>query len=194
MVLDIIHALQIIGAVLLMFFLPGFVLVQALFPRKNELDEEHDLLFRIVLGVGLSIVITALDGFVLGSIGINPMTNKGFWDPFYIAASLSLITLILFIIGWYKGSYHFLKSPKKQPESALEAIAENRGKYLKYMQELKRHRKEIEKLILKTENASPEERKRYNLKKSKLETIVKKLEDKLIDLGKTEVPTLKDEY
>jgi uncharacterized membrane protein len=194
MVLDIIQALQIIAAVLLMFFLPGFVLVQALFPRKNELDEEHDLLFRIVLGVGLSIVITALDGFVLGSIGINPMTDKGFWDPFYIAVSLSLITLILFIIGWYKGSYPFLKSPKKQPESALESVAENRELYYKYMQELKRDRKKIEKLILKTENASPEERKQYNLKKSKLEAKVKKLEDKLIDLGKTEAPTLKEEY
>ena len=66
MALEILQVLQIIGAVLLMFFLPGFMLVQVLFPRKNELDEECHLMFRMILGVGLSIVITVLDGFVLG--------------------------------------------------------------------------------------------------------------------------------
>ena len=194
MALDILQVLQIIGAVLLMFFLPGFMLLQALFPRRNELDEEHDLLFRVVLGVGLSIVITALDGFVLGSLGINPMTDKGFWDPFYITISLSLITVIFFVIGWYKGSYPFLKGPKRQTESALETINENRELYYKYMNELKRHRHSIEKLVIKSENAPPEDRKRYKLKKTKLEARVKELEDKLIDLGKTEIPSLKEDY
>ena len=53
------------------------MLVNVLFPRRNELDEEDDLLYRIVLGIALSIVITVLNGFVLGTIGINPDTGKG---------------------------------------------------------------------------------------------------------------------
>lgn len=194
MTLDILQIFQIIGAVLLMFFLPGFMLVQALFPRKNELDEEHDLLFRVVLGIGMSIVITALDGFVLGSLGINPATDKGFWDPFYITLSLSLITIVLFFIGWYRGSYPSLKKSKKRPESTLQLIDTNRENYLKIMNQLKQKRKMIEKLIIKLENAPPEERKRYEGRKSRLEKKVKKLEDELIELGKAEVTTENDEY
>jgi uncharacterized membrane protein len=194
MALDILQIFQIIGAVLLMFFLPGFMLVQALFPRKNELDEEHDLLFRVVLGIGMSIVITALDGFVLGSLGVNPVTDKGFWDPFYITLSLSLITIVLFFIGWYRGSYPSLKKSKKRPESTLQVIDENRENYLKIMNQLKQKRKMIEKLIIKLENAPPEERKRYEGRKSRLEKKVKKLEDELIELGKAEITTENDEY
>lgn len=194
MALDILQIFQIIGAVLLMFFLPGFMLVQALFPRKNELDEEHDLLFRVVLGIGMSIVITALDGFVLGSLGVNPATDKGFWDPFYITLSLSLITIVLFFIGWYRGSYPSLKKSKKRPESTLQLIDINRENYLKIMNQLKQKRKMIEKMIIKLENAPPEERKRYEGRKSRLEKKVKKLEDELIELGKAEVTTENDEY
>jgi hypothetical protein len=194
MAVDILQIIQIIGAILLMFFLPGFMLVQAMFPRKKELDEEHDILFRIVLGVGMSIVITALDGFVLGSLGINPATDKGFWEPFYITLSLTSITIVLFLIGLYRGSYPYIYKPKKQPESSLKFIEKNRDDYLNIMDQLKQNRLEIEKIIHKLENAPLEDRKKYEIRKSKLEKKVKKLEDELIELGKSETVSDSDEY
>jgi hypothetical protein len=194
MALEILQILQIIGAMLLMFFLPGFMLVQALFPRKKELDEEYDLLLRIVLGVGMSIVITALDGFVLGSLGVNPDTDKGYWEPFYITLSLASITVILFAIGLYRGGYPFLFVPKKQSDSKLKFVEKDSEDYIKIMDQLKTHRNEIEKIIHKLENIPLEERKKYEIEKNNLEKKVKKLEDELIELGKSEVVSDSDEY
>ena len=71
----VLEIIQVIVAFLLIFFLPGFMLVQVLFPRKNELDEEDDFLYRIVLGIGLSIVITVLNGPMFQALaGVMPDT------------------------------------------------------------------------------------------------------------------------
>ena len=64
--MDILQLLQIIGAMLLMFFLPGFMLVQAMFPRKNELDEEYDLLKQA-------------QAAVRNAIKVDEFSNTG-WD------------------------------------------------------------------------------------------------------------------
>jgi len=53
--MDPLGLLRILFAIILLF-LPGFLLVQALFPKKNELSEEDDWLYRIVLSCVLSIV------------------------------------------------------------------------------------------------------------------------------------------
>ena len=53
----IIDILKIIFAAVIILFLPGFFLVMALFPKKNELSEDDDWLFRIVLSVVLSILL-----------------------------------------------------------------------------------------------------------------------------------------
>ncbi|PIV69253.1 MAG: hypothetical protein COS08_05015, partial [Euryarchaeota archaeon CG01_land_8_20_14_3_00_38_12] len=49
-----INPFQVIFGLLLIFFLPGFTFVKALFPRKEELDEEFGTLYQIVLGIGMS--------------------------------------------------------------------------------------------------------------------------------------------
>ena len=51
-------ALQVIGALILIFFLPGIMLVQALFPRQGELDPDFDT--------------TAMDN-VLSKAGLPPL-------------------------------------------------------------------------------------------------------------------------
>jgi uncharacterized membrane protein len=62
------EAIRIILAMILLFFLPGILLVQAVFPRKGELDPEFDWLYRLGIGIGLSIVLTILVGFGLNSL------------------------------------------------------------------------------------------------------------------------------
>ncbi len=109
--IGILDALRILVGLLLIFFLPGYLLVKALFPGRNELDKEYNLIYEIGLGMGLSIVIAILDGFLLGSvhqlIGFRD-GGKGYFDTPYIVGSLLLICLLLFIAGWYRGAFPWM--------------------------------------------------------------------------------------
>src|SRR3979409_2674529 len=68
---------RVIGALVLLFFLPGFLLVNALYPRKGELDRECDRLYRITLGIVLSIAVTVFWSFFLTSLGVNAAPGLG---------------------------------------------------------------------------------------------------------------------
>ena len=109
-----INPLQVAFGLILIFFLPGFLLVKALFPGRNELDKEYNLIYEIGLGMGLSIVIAILDGFMLGSlhqlIGFRTVDGRevGYFDTPYIVSSLLLISLALFIAAWYRGAFPWM--------------------------------------------------------------------------------------
>jgi len=101
-------ALRLIGALLLIFFIPGIMLVQALFPRKGELDNELEWLYRLALGIGLSIVITILVNFGLNSLGVNPETGMGYVTAGPITLCLVLLSLLFFLIAWLRGGMPFM--------------------------------------------------------------------------------------
>jgi len=105
MVLDIIIAA--IG-LLMIFFIPGFTFIRALFPRKEDLDPEYGLLYQIALGMAMSIVLTILVGIFLASLGTNPATGKGYFDAPYLWVSLITISCVFFFVGWYRGGYPIL--------------------------------------------------------------------------------------
>jgi len=114
MELGIIEVLRIILGLLLIFFLPGYLLVKALFPGRNELDKEYNLIYEIGLGMGLSIVVAILDGFFLGSlhqlVGFRTVdgAEKGYFDTPYIVSSLLIICMLLFIAAWYRGAFPWM--------------------------------------------------------------------------------------
>ena len=102
--------LALIPALLLLFFLPGWTLINALFPRKGELDREYDLLYRLTLGVVMSIVVTILYGFALNSLGVRPgppppATQYGYFDAGNLWAGLTTATAAFFAAGWWRGAY-----------------------------------------------------------------------------------------
>ena len=80
-----INYLRVIAGLVLVLFLPGYTLIQAMFPRKGELDEEFDVLYRVTLGMAMSICVVILIGFVLGNPSLGnapdwlciPMGNAG---------------------------------------------------------------------------------------------------------------------
>ena len=72
-----------------MLFLPGYSLIAALFPRKDDLDAIE----RIALSFGLSIAITPLLGLALN------------YTPFGIRLSPVLIVLSIFTISLAIGAY-----------------------------------------------------------------------------------------
>lgn len=94
--------IRIAIGLLLIFFFPGFTLMRLLFPRAEELDTEMGLLFQAVLGAVMSVVISVLVGFILGSPILQGFTSINIW------LSLGGMTILFFILGWYRGAYQFL--------------------------------------------------------------------------------------
>ncbi|MEC9332569.1 MAG: DUF1616 domain-containing protein, partial [Candidatus Thermoplasmatota archaeon] len=52
-----INWIRVVAGLLLVLFLPGYTLIQAMFPRRGELDEEFDTLYRVTLGMAMSICV-----------------------------------------------------------------------------------------------------------------------------------------
>jgi len=83
--------LRIIFALPLLLFLPGYLFIAVMFPRKGELSPIE----RFTLSIGLSIAITVFDGFALN------YTTWGF-RPNSIVMSLSLIMAILLMAAYIR--------------------------------------------------------------------------------------------
>ncbi len=85
------YYLRFAAAIIFILYVPGYTLIEALYPRRDELEK----LERFALNVGLSIALVSLLGFVL---------NYSPWgirlDPALI--SLSLLTLALALVGVYR--------------------------------------------------------------------------------------------
>jgi len=138
-----INYLRVIAGLLLVLFLPGYTLIQAMFPRRGELDEEFDTLYRITLGMAMSICVVILVGFVLGnpSLGNAPDWegisdgDKGYFQTFFVTISLLLTTLLFFIAGWYRGAYPWMANihpslARAPPGIRIEAELAVAGKYI----------------------------------------------------------------
>ena len=87
----------------LVLFLPGYTLINVLFPRKGELDREYDALYRITLGIVMSIVVLVLLGFFLNAV--SPPTGMGYFTGPNLWLSLSALTAAFFAAGWWRGAY-----------------------------------------------------------------------------------------
>jgi len=96
---------QTIIALIFIFFLPGYMLINALYPRKGELDPEYDSLYRVTLGIVMSVAIAIFVGFGLNSLGVNPETGLGYFLAPNIWLTLIILTIIFFLIGWFRGAY-----------------------------------------------------------------------------------------
>jgi uncharacterized membrane protein len=79
--------LRIVFALPLLLFVPGYALIAAMFPRKEELS----LIERFTLSIGLSIAIFVFDGFAISVTAWR-------FRPGPIVYSLSLITVILTLL------------------------------------------------------------------------------------------------
>jgi len=98
---------QLVLALVLLFFLPGWTLINALFPRKGELDREYDVLYRISLGIVMSVVVVILFGFGLNSL-TSPASEVGYFTAGNLWAGLTILTGVFFATGWWRGAYPIL--------------------------------------------------------------------------------------
>lgn len=140
-------------SLLLIFFLPGWLLVNALFPRKGELDREYDTLYRIAIGVVMSIVVVVLYGFGLNSLGVGA-SGIGYFVSDNLWLGLSAISFALFWIGWWRGAYPGLarispalaRLPPPEPQSILARDAVDRKTMLR-LRELAAERETLRRRI-----------------------------------------------
>ncbi len=82
---------RIILGLPLLLFIPGYVLLAALLPRKTSLDAVE----RVALGFGLSIAVTSLIGLLLNS---TPWGIR----LYPILVTLTFFIVITSIIAWYR--------------------------------------------------------------------------------------------
>jgi uncharacterized membrane protein len=96
------NPLQVVLGVAIVFLLPGYTLVNLLFPRRGELDPEYDQVYRMTLGMGMSIVISILVGFGLNAIST---AQHGYVSAGPLWAVLLSLTGLFAAIGWLRGAY-----------------------------------------------------------------------------------------
>ncbi len=161
------NPLQVIAAVIVLFFLPGYTLINMLFPKRGELDLEYDQLYRIGLGMGMSIVISILTGYVLGYLAL--------FYASYIWIALVNLTIVFFIIGFYRGAYPTLRTwigleenDKKDQLLLLNNLLSERKEELKKL-------KEAEKLI----RMDPKHRERYEPKRKEALKRIRDIDEKI---------------
>ena len=178
----IVDIIRIVAAFVLILFLPGFFLVMALFPKKNELSEEDDWLYRMVLSVVLSIVISIILAFIIGQFGVNRDTGKGYFTPLYIVPSLIGICVVFFVIGVIRGGYPIIYTPRSErvitslPKEKRKGLKEKMERFRELELEVKRLRSNLENdLSYKAKKKFKEELKE---KEGELEKISKELKIK----------------
>ena len=121
--MDALTFVRLLLTVIMVMFLPGYLLVNAIFPARGQLDVEMDQLYRIGIGMVMSIFITVADGIFLNTLGTDS-TGHGYITGTNLWITLSIITAFLFVLGWYRGAYPKLGQihPKLHREPKKEAL------------------------------------------------------------------------
>jgi len=83
--------LRIVLGCLFLIFFPGYTLLSALFPKRDNLDGIE----RLALSFGLSIAVVPLIGLILN---YTPWGIK----LYPVLASISLFIIVTSAVGWYR--------------------------------------------------------------------------------------------
>lgn len=188
--LGIVSVLRVLGALLLTFVIPGLLLVNLLYPRRGELDPEYDAVYRLALGIVLSIAVVVLWGFLLNSLGVNAATGLGFVQGPYIAAGLIGLSALFFAVGWWRGAYPWMarlhpslaRVPKPGPESLLTEAQKDhriRMKLEELASERERLRRSIKDLERRMQLHSADARSHYEARRDEARADLKRVETEL---------------
>ncbi len=188
--LGIVAFFRILGALLLTFVIPGLLLVNLLYPRKGELDREYDAVYRLTLGIVLSIAVTVLWGFLLNSLGVNAATGLGFVQGPEIAAGLIGLSILFFVVGWWRGAYPWMgrlhPSLTRMPKPAAESLLteeERDHRIRKKLEDLAAERERLRRMIKDLERRmqlhSADARSHYEEKRDEARADLKRVESEL---------------
>jgi len=113
----------ILGGALL-FFLPGFTVTRAIFPRLRLRgpDRLRGALETVTLSFTLSVVLTVLVGFAL--LRLSPGGFEAGWTDPLLEACLGAIAIVALAVGLLEGSYAAVPPPPPPPEPGSEGAWE----------------------------------------------------------------------
>ena len=185
------NPLQVIYGFVLVLFLPGFTLIQMLFPRKGEFDEEFDMLYRVTLGIAMSMVVVILTGFFLAHPSV-----RLFKEP-YLSATYLSFSAAFFAGGWYRGAYPWLGTihpslyriaPKVSPDTDDLVPAKEITPTLVELRRLAKDRQDLRKRIKEIERkariSSPSLKKYWENRKNVFLQDLRDIEKKIGSLEK----------
>ncbi len=180
---------QVVAGIAIIFFIPGYTLVNLLFPRRGELDPEYDFIYRTAIGMGLSVVIAIMTGFALNAMSTeeHPYVTSG---PLWTA--LLSLTAVFVLAGWFRGAYP--RAGLIHP--VLFRIPPSAGPPKVKRADFSKHRR-IERLILEREQmlgdlrlyadrsstSNPQRRLYYSKRLDQVRVRVEEINDELKKLG-----------
>lgn len=95
-----------LALLVLPLFLPGYVLVNALFPARGSLGGDLDAVYRLFLAVLLSVALTAALGTLLVVLSAG---ERVLFLPSILWPVLAALTTALFLVGVLRGGYPWLQ-------------------------------------------------------------------------------------
>lgn len=95
---------SVLGGLVLLFFAPGFLLLEALFPGRRWFAAFHPVALPL-LSVVASVGILVLVGSALGFTGTFYGHKTG---PPYLELALGALCVVLFAVAWWRGAFPLL--------------------------------------------------------------------------------------
>lgn len=92
-----------LALMVLLFFLPGYLLTNAVFPQRGSLGGDLDPLYRIFVGVVLSVSLAVAFGSALVILGER--IGEVLFRPEYLWPVLIVISVVFFFVGTARGAY-----------------------------------------------------------------------------------------
>ncbi|NOZ59711.1 MAG: DUF1616 domain-containing protein [Euryarchaeota archaeon] len=110
MLAELIEVPRAVLGLIFLFFVPGYALVWAIYPRREELPMDERIALAFVLSIAVDILVTLFIDLVLGI----PTTGRNIF--------VSLLTFTALAAGVYRLEVHW-----QQRQKAAAALAEERG-------------------------------------------------------------------
>jgi hypothetical protein len=182
--------IQVLAGLAIVFFLPGYTLVCLMFPRKGELDPEYDIVYRVALGMGLSIVIAIFVGFALNAISTE---EQGYVSAGPLWASLLSITGVFFAGGWYLGAYPWMgllhsklyRAPRPRKVAGMKLVPPVKGREAeRLLVERDQLLKDIEKYAARSSTSNPDKQLYYRSRIEQARERVEQVNEELSRLEK----------
>lgn len=101
---------------LLIFFAPGFFLLQALFPRRRYFGPFHKAavgVLSVVVSAAITIVVGTILGFLPGGPGERGWFQGSQTGTPVLEIALALIAAVSFAIAWARGAFPLLRGARE---------------------------------------------------------------------------------
>ena len=181
---------------LFVYLIPGFLATYALFPRRGEMDREYDIVYRLGLGVVLSVATIALLGWGLNTFPEDPVTGKGAIQAGNLWAGTLGLTTIFFTLGWFRGAFPWLarlhpalaRPHPKEPQALLEDVElskEDRAKFGDLAEQRDQLRREIRDYDRRIRSVAGDLRNHYRAKRAKVQERLQVVDRELRALEET---------